>query len=118
MRVKEESEKAGIKLNIQKIKIVASGPITSWQIDTRIKPDNVKEDLYRRVLGFHPLYPATLALALSAHASRYFRGTPQRGLGLRLLPSFKSLSSHHFKTFKIQMEHRDSNNEKKLTVIT
>ena len=32
MRVKEESEKAGLKLNIQKIKIMASGPITSWQI--------------------------------------------------------------------------------------
>ena len=33
MRVKDESEKAGLKLNIQKTKIIASGPITSWQID-------------------------------------------------------------------------------------
>ena len=33
MRVKEESEKSGLKLNIQKMKIMASGPITSWQID-------------------------------------------------------------------------------------
>ena len=33
MRVKEESEKVGLKLNIQKTKIMASGPITSWQID-------------------------------------------------------------------------------------
>ena len=33
VRVKEESEKAGLKLNIQKIKIMASGPITSWEID-------------------------------------------------------------------------------------
>ena len=33
MEVKEESEKVGVKLNIQKIKIMASGPITSWQID-------------------------------------------------------------------------------------
>ena len=33
MRVKEESEKAGLKLNIQKMKIMASSPITSWQID-------------------------------------------------------------------------------------
>ena len=33
MKVKEESEKAGLKLNIQKIKVMASGPITSWQID-------------------------------------------------------------------------------------
>ena len=33
MKVKEESEKAGLKLNIQKTKIMESGPITSWQID-------------------------------------------------------------------------------------
>ena len=33
MKVKEDSEKAGLKLNIQNAKIVASGPITSWQID-------------------------------------------------------------------------------------
>ena len=33
MKVKEESEKAGLKLNIQKMKIMASGPITSWEID-------------------------------------------------------------------------------------
>ena len=33
MKVKEESEKVGLKLNIQKTKIMASGPITSWQID-------------------------------------------------------------------------------------
>ena len=42
MEVKEESEKAGLKLNIQKTKIMASGPITSWQIDrekVEIVPD-------------------------------------------------------------------------------
>ena len=33
LKVKEESEKAGLKLNIQKTKIMASGPITSWEID-------------------------------------------------------------------------------------
>ena len=33
MKVKEETEKAGLKLNIQKLKIVASDPITSWEID-------------------------------------------------------------------------------------
>ena len=33
MKVKEESEKVGLKLNIQKTKIMASGPITSWKID-------------------------------------------------------------------------------------
>ena len=36
MRVEEESEKAGLKLNIHKTKIMASGPITSWQIDGEI----------------------------------------------------------------------------------
>ena len=36
MRVKEENEKVGLKLNIQKTKIMASGPITSWQIDGEI----------------------------------------------------------------------------------
>ena len=37
MKVKEESEKVGLKLNTQKIKIMASGPITSWQIDGETK---------------------------------------------------------------------------------
>ena len=36
LKVKEESEKAGFKLNIQKTKIMASGPITSWEIDGEI----------------------------------------------------------------------------------
>ena len=39
MRVKEESEKPGLKLNIQKTKIMASGPITSWQIDGETMAD-------------------------------------------------------------------------------
>ena len=39
MKVKEESEKAGLKLNIQKTKIIASGPITSWQIDVETVSD-------------------------------------------------------------------------------
>ena len=39
MRVKEESEKVGLTLNIQKTKIVASGPITSWQIDGETAAD-------------------------------------------------------------------------------
>ena len=37
MKVKEESEKVGLKLNIQKIKLMASSPITSWQIDGETK---------------------------------------------------------------------------------
>ena len=39
MRVKVESEKVGLKLNIQKTKIMASGPITSWEIDGETVPD-------------------------------------------------------------------------------
>ena len=39
MKVKEESEKVGLKLNIQKMKIIASGPITSWQIDEETVAD-------------------------------------------------------------------------------
>ena len=39
MKVKEESEKLGLKLNIQKTKIMASGPITSWQIDEETVAD-------------------------------------------------------------------------------
>ena len=39
MKVKEESEKVGLKLNIQKTKIMASGPITSWEIDGKIVSD-------------------------------------------------------------------------------
>ena len=37
MKVKEESEKVGLKLNIQKTKIMASGPITSWEIDGKLE---------------------------------------------------------------------------------
>ena len=39
MKVKQETEKAGFKLNIQKTKIMASGPITSWQIDMETETD-------------------------------------------------------------------------------
>ena len=50
MKVKGESEKVGLKLNIQKMKIMASGPITSWQIDGE-KMDS--ERLYFLVLQNH-----------------------------------------------------------------
>ena len=40
MKVKEESEKVGLKLSIQKIKIMASGPITSWEIDVETVETN------------------------------------------------------------------------------
>ena len=41
MKVKEESEEAGLKLNIQKTKIMSSGPITSWQIDGETVTDHI-----------------------------------------------------------------------------
>ena len=42
MRVKEEGEKVGLKLNIQKMKIMASGPITSWEIDGENSGNSVR----------------------------------------------------------------------------
>ena len=49
MKVKEKSEKVGFKLNIQKVKIMASGPITSWQIDGETVADFILggQDHYR-----------------------------------------------------------------------
>ena len=52
MKVKEESEKAGLKLNIQKTKIMASGPITSWQLDGEIM-ETVRDFIWGRVLQDH-----------------------------------------------------------------
>ena len=46
MKVKEESEKVGLKLNIQKMKIKASGPVTSWQIDGETL-ETVRDLLFR-----------------------------------------------------------------------
>ena len=60
MRVKEESEKAGLKLNIQKTKIMASGPITSWQIDGE-KVEAVTDFLF---LALKSLQMVTVALKL------------------------------------------------------
>ena len=42
MKVKEESEKVDLKLNIQKMKIMASGPITSWEIDGKVSENSVR----------------------------------------------------------------------------
>ena len=59
MKMKEESEKAGLKLNIQKTKIMASGPITSWQIDgekqggiiqSAVKRSTYRHEIQRRLL--------------------------------------------------------------------
>ena len=50
MKVKEESEKVGLKLNIQKTKIMASGPITSWQIDGETV-ETVADFIYLFIFG-------------------------------------------------------------------
>ena len=51
MKVKEESEKVGLKLNIQKMKIMASGPITSWQINGEIMETVKKLLLSSKITG-------------------------------------------------------------------
>ena len=62
MKVKEESEKVGLKLNIQKTMIMASGPITSWQIDGETGADFI-------FLGSKSLQMVTVAMKLNnAHS--------------------------------------------------
>ena len=60
MQVKEESEKAGLKLNIKKSKIMASGPITLWQIDG----ENVETVTNFIFLGFKIMQMVTTAMKL------------------------------------------------------
>ena len=60
MKLKEESEKAGLKLNIQKTKIMATGPITSWQIFR----ETVERVTYFIFLGFKALQMVTVAMKL------------------------------------------------------
>ena len=52
MKVKEEGEKVGLKLNLQKTKIMASGPIMSWQIDGGIM-ETVRDFIFRGALQNH-----------------------------------------------------------------
>ena len=59
MKVKEESEKAGLKLNIQKTKIIASSPITSWQID-----GETVETVSDFILGGAPKSPQMVTAAM------------------------------------------------------
>ena len=67
MNVKEESEKAGLKLNIQKTKIMASGPITSWQIDG----ETMETDNSNRLFSWAPqsLQMVTAAMKLKGTCS-------------------------------------------------
>ena len=52
MKVKEESEKVGLKLNIQKTKIMASGPITSWEIDGKTV-ETVSDSIFFSLQNHH-----------------------------------------------------------------
>ena len=63
MKVKEESEKVGLKLSIQKTKIMASGPITSWQIDAETM-ETVREFIYLFIYLF--LAPKSLQMVTAA----------------------------------------------------
>ena len=65
MKVKEESEKAGLKFNFQKTKIMASGPITSWQIDGETM-ETVKEFIF---FGSKSLKMVTAAMKLKGACS-------------------------------------------------
>ena len=65
MKVKEESEKAGLTLNIQKTKIMASGPITSWQIDGETV-ETVTDFIF---LGSKSLWMVTAVMKLKDNCS-------------------------------------------------
>ena len=56
MKVKEENGKVGLKLNIQKTKIMASGPITSWQIDGFFFPNTASFSYFNRILKSVQMY--------------------------------------------------------------
>ena len=72
MQVKEESEKVGLKLNIQKIKIMASNPITSWQIDVETVADFI-------FLGSKITVDGDCSMKLSrVYVPRFFVSSQQR----------------------------------------
>ena len=64
MKVKEESEKIGLKLNVQKTKIMASGPITSWQIDGETV--EIQADFIFHSISFHSIHLKSLQMATAA----------------------------------------------------
>ena len=83
MKVKEESEKAGLKLNIQKTKIMVSGPITSWQID-----GDTMETVRDFILGA----PKSLQMVIAAMKLRHLL------LGRKAMTNLDSIlkSRHYF----------------------
>ena len=65
MKVKEESEKVGLKLNIQKTKIMASGPITPWEIDGETV-ETVADFIWFQIFGSSLLVPKSLQMVTAA----------------------------------------------------
>ena len=74
MKVKEESEKVGLKLNIQKTKIMASGPITSWQIDGETK-ETVRDFIFLGSKKSLQMVTATIKLKDSCSLEEKLRQT-------------------------------------------
>ena len=72
MKVKEESEKADLKLYIQKIKIMASGPITSWQIDVK------KWKQWQILLSWAPKSPWTVTAVMTLKYTCSLGGKPYK----------------------------------------
>ena len=67
MKVKEESEKAGLKLNIQKTKIMASAPITSWQIDISLQSKGLSRVFSNTTVQKHQFFGAQLSSQSNSH---------------------------------------------------
>ena len=80
MKVKEESGKSGLKLNIQKMKIIASGPITSWQVDGEQWTDSKSGKDYVKAVYCHPVY-----LTYTQNTSCEMLGWMKHKLGSTLL---------------------------------
>ena len=87
MKVKEESEKVGLKLNIQKMKTTASGPITSWQIDG----ETMETVIDFILLGFKITQMVTTAMKLKDISS----------LEVKLLPRQHIKKQRHYFTNKV-----------------
>ena len=74
MRLKEESEKSGLKLNIQKAKIMASGPITSWQINGETMETVTDDPWVRKISWRRKWQPTLIFLPGKSHEQRSLAG--------------------------------------------
>ena len=87
MKVKDEGEKVGLKLNVQKTKIMASGPITSWQIDGK----HITSEFYSKIMKT-TLGSTSHVLFRARDASQEIRQQPSAEEGQTIL-AFQKLSS-------------------------